>query len=302
MQYSITIDQKRAIEWGLNLADACVFSLYTKAATWAAPVVMNGDVFYFVCRHKVAEELPILKGKKTAKTPTADTIYRINKKLSNLGLIEYRKEGVKDCIKITKKGSLWGRKDEESASEINPSKGENSEINPNELGNKSESASEINPTYQYNYIDQRTKDQREEAAKATSAPQVISEEDIRDFQEQEEQIKKKPRKRFQKPTLEELEICFQKKFREKKVLGYEKLGKEEAEKFYNLYESKGWVVGKNKMTSWRHAVGGWISRMKQYETHVNKSPKPNQNGIKQICSEQTAEQLLADFAAGGYRW
>lgn len=36
----------------------------------------------------------------------------------------------------------------------------------------------------------------------------------------------------------------------------------EAETIFNFYNSKGWMVGKNKMTSWRSAVSGWHTRDK----------------------------------------
>ncbi len=36
--------------------------------------------------------------------------------------------------------------------------------------------------------------------------------------------------------------------------------KKEAEKFYNFYSMKNWMVGKNKMKSLPHAIAGWISR------------------------------------------
>ena len=36
----------------------------------------------------------------------------------------------------------------------------------------------------------------------------------------------------------------------------------EAEKFFDFYESKGWMVGKNKMKDWKAAVRGWITRNK----------------------------------------
>jgi len=36
--------------------------------------------------------------------------------------------------------------------------------------------------------------------------------------------------------------------------------KKEADKFYNFYSSKNWMVGKNKMKSLNHAIAGWISR------------------------------------------
>lgn len=34
----------------------------------------------------------------------------------------------------------------------------------------------------------------------------------------------------------------------------------EADKFFDFYESKGWMVGKNKMRSWESAVRNWIRR------------------------------------------
>jgi hypothetical protein len=40
----------------------------------------------------------------------------------------------------------------------------------------------------------------------------------------------------------------------------ESFAKKEAEKFFNFYASKGWKVGKEKMKSLPHAIGGWISR------------------------------------------
>jgi len=34
----------------------------------------------------------------------------------------------------------------------------------------------------------------------------------------------------------------------------------EAEKFWNFYDSKNWMVGKNKMKKWQSAARGWITR------------------------------------------
>lgn len=34
----------------------------------------------------------------------------------------------------------------------------------------------------------------------------------------------------------------------------------EARKFVNFYQSKGWMVGKNKMKDWHAAVRGWLAR------------------------------------------
>ena len=33
--------------------------------------------------------------------------------------------------------------------------------------------------------------------------------------------------------------------------------KNQAEKFFYFYESKGWMVGKNKMKNWKMAAGNW---------------------------------------------
>jgi uncharacterized protein YdaU (DUF1376 family) len=51
-----------------------------------------------------------------------------------------------------------------------------------------------------------------------------------------------------------------------------------AEKFYDFYESKGWMVGKNKMIDWKASLRTWESH---YNTSVNyqKGRHPGQNII-----------------------
>ena len=66
------------------------------------------------------------------------------------------------------------------------------------------------------------------------------------------------------PTIEELTAYF----KEKSDIGTGGAAAIEAEKFYHFYESKGWKVGKVKMTNWKSAVSGWIAR--------NKKNNPNQ--------------------------
>lgn len=58
-----------------------------------------------------------------------------------------------------------------------------------------------------------------------------------------------PARGFIKPSIEELITVFKEK-------GFYD---SEAHKFWNFYESKGWMVGKNKMVSWKGAVGSWCS-------------------------------------------
>jgi len=60
-------------------------------------------------------------------------------------------------------------------------------------------------------------------------------------------------KKFKKPTIKEIEEYILQREKEK---GYK--FNFTASLFYNNYESKGWLVGKNKMKSWKAAVNTWI--------------------------------------------
>jgi len=63
-----------------------------------------------------------------------------------------------------------------------------------------------------------------------------------------------------------LEDCV-KLFLEKTAFNWtEQYAKKQAETFYNFYSAKGWLIGKNKMKSLGHAIGGWISRQDKPET------------------------------------
>lgn len=60
------------------------------------------------------------------------------------------------------------------------------------------------------------------------------------------QPKKKPTKKFKKPTLEEVQAyCLERK------------NNVDAEKFIDYYESNGWRVGKNPMKDWKASVRTW---------------------------------------------
>ena len=48
----------------------------------------------------------------------------------------------------------------------------------------------------------------------------------------------------------------------------------EVEKFYNHYESQGWMVGKNKMKNWKSAMSGWKNRSDEYAKRTNNT-RPN---------------------------
>lgn len=67
---------------------------------------------------------------------------------------------------------------------------------------------------------------------------------------------KKESSRFTPPSISDLED-FLKKEKKFNPAAAEK----EANKIWNYYESNGWMVGKNKMKSWRAAVSNWVNRM-----------------------------------------
>jgi len=58
---------------------------------------------------------------------------------------------------------------------------------------------------------------------------------------------------FKPPTIEEVKTYAVEK-------GYKNF---DSDQFWNFYESKGWMVGKNKMANWKSAVSGWALRDKQ---------------------------------------
>lgn len=99
-------------------------------------------------------------------------------------------------------------------------------------------------------------------------------------------------KRFKKPTMEELIDYFT----------AEGSTKEEAERFFNYYESNGWKVGKNKMQKWKASAKGWMSRsfgnqpqkkmpdfINPYKSVIEKKPTQISDDYKKLLEELDAE-------------
>jgi hypothetical protein len=106
---------------------------------------------------------------------------------------------------------------------------------------------------------------------------------------------KKKRSTFTPPSLAEIQDAMKEKLREKKILGFDRIAMIEAEKFFNHYGANGWMVGKNKMKSWPHSVGGWLSRMDQYKTTTTKL-----NHDEGIINEHDAHAIIDDIIANGW--
>lgn len=57
------------------------------------------------------------------------------------------------------------------------------------------------------------------------------------------------KKQFTKPTMSDIGVY---------MMERGNFDSSEAERFFDFYESKGWMVGKNKMKCWKAAVRNWL--------------------------------------------
>ena len=80
-------------------------------------------------------------------------------------------------------------------------------------------------------------------------------------QEQEQEEEQDKKYKFIKPTIEEIRTEM-----------LDKQMNDESERFYNYYESNGWMVGRNKMKNWRAAIVTWKKNQKPI-TQQQEQPK-----------------------------
>lgn len=141
MKFILSINQKRAIELGIkNAQQAIILGLLCECSTWAKPILIEEEVYYWAARQEIARELPLLD-------LSPDSVYRHLKNLKLLGLIDYEKSGKRDVIRLTELGKSYyvGKKSEDTQNAGSSM----SEKFPSKLGKKSEKSSEIFPTDQY---------------------------------------------------------------------------------------------------------------------------------------------------------
>lgn len=105
----------------------------------------------------------------------------------------------------------------------------------------------------------------------------------------EPQPAEKPKtKRFRKPTVEEIAAYC-------KEQGYFI----NEQRFFDYYESKGWLVGKSPMKDWKAAVRNWNKN--NYESHSSYTPRmtsdQDQTQLEEITAyfANTGEGFLNDF-------
>lgn len=147
MQFTLTINQQKALEWGLNAQQALLFAFVYECPSWAKPMTTPRGTFFALAKAKIIDELPLL-------TDKPDTAYRLLKQLEEAGVIELSHTAGITLVRLTDLGKEWNRKLD--GSEKYPSKpGEGrkkirgtSEKSPRKVGKKSEVGSEESPTNQ----------------------------------------------------------------------------------------------------------------------------------------------------------
>jgi len=98
--------------------------------------------------------------------------------------------------------------------------------------------------------------------------------------------KRKMKKRFVPPTIQEVDAYIKGK-------GYRYVN---AEVFFCHYASKGWLVGRNKMTSWHQALAGWEAREKAKHPEQQKPSSPIQTAQCAICHERAGTDYRLDLS------
>ena len=115
MQYTLTINQQKALEWGLNAQQALLFAFVYECPSWAKPMTTPRGTFFALAKAKIIEELPLL-------TDKPDTAYRLLKQLEEAGVIELsHTAGNVDLVRLTDKGSAWNPYRRGFASPLQPS-------------------------------------------------------------------------------------------------------------------------------------------------------------------------------------
>ncbi|MFK3794751.1 phage replication protein [Pseudomonas sp. NPDC088444] len=148
MQFTVSINQVKALEWGLNSQQALLFAFVYGCPSWTKPVTTDNGVFFALSKAKIIEELPLL-------TDKPDTAYRMLKALEEAGLIQLSSTSNITLFRLTAKAAEWNQKLDGSEKYPTPPETEGrkkirstSENSPSKVGEKSEQGSEKSPTNQ----------------------------------------------------------------------------------------------------------------------------------------------------------
>ncbi|AIR90564.1 hypothetical protein [Pseudomonas cremoricolorata] len=178
MQFTLTINQVKALEWGLNSQQALLFAFVYGCPSWAKATTTENGVFFVLSKAKIIEELPLL-------TDKPDTAYRMLKALQDVGLIELSSTSNVTLFRLTDKAAQWNKKEDGSEKYPTLKAGKDgrkkirstSEKNPSMVGEKSDLGSEKSPTNQDTSnqdTNQDTSHSSQDAPAAPSQPAVLA--------------------------------------------------------------------------------------------------------------------------------
>lgn len=325
MQFTVTINQVKALEWGLNAQQALLFAFVYSAPSWAAPVEQDGATFYALSKAKIIDELPLL-------TDKADTAYRMLKALAAAGLIVLSSTSSITLFRLTEKAQEWNRKRDGSEkyptskaakkvgkkSDIKQEDGRkkirsDSEKNPSKVGKKSDAGSEKSPTNQDTSNQDTNQDTSQVCAAVPAAP-VERAELVLVSERQEPRCeipndmpgpKDQSCKTFK--AWANYAMAFRKRYAtwpvwNAKVAGQlgqlvDRLGRDEAPKVAAFYL----CVNDRKLISSMHSVGHLLQDAESYRTQWFTGRQINSTTAAQIEKTQSnlsaAEQALAEQRA-----
>ncbi|WP_444756592.1 phage replication protein [Pseudomonas sp. A014] len=183
MQFTVTINQAKALDWGLNAQQALLFAFVYECPSWATLVKTDNGDFYALSKAKIVEELPLL-------TDKPDTAYRLLKAIAGAGLINLSSTSNITLVQLTEKGKEWNKKldgsekyptmKEKVGKKSDPAPRKNlrarSDKFPSKVGKKSEPGSEKSPTNQDTSnqdTNQGTSHSVQEAPAAPSQPAAL---------------------------------------------------------------------------------------------------------------------------------
>lgn len=102
MQFTVLINQVKALEWGMNAQQAMLFAFIYQVPSWARPVMVDQKIYYAISKAKIVQEIPLL-------TDKPDTAYRMLKGLELIEVINLSSTSKITLIRITEKGREWNR-------------------------------------------------------------------------------------------------------------------------------------------------------------------------------------------------
>lgn len=104
MQFSLYINQVKALEWALNAQQAILFAFIYELSSWADAIDVDGVTYYRISKAKIIRELPLL-------TDKPDTAYRLLKQLAAADLIALSKANDEMVVALTDRGRTWNKSD-----------------------------------------------------------------------------------------------------------------------------------------------------------------------------------------------